>query len=144
MNEEIESNAKLTILSELIFTLLPIVALLIIFFQKGSIFNIIYTSDLSFVSIVLIGQTIVKITAGLSKSNVKKRYQLVSLIISSLIVFGLLPSIAIMVIINLNNGVHYFFYFFQIILFIISIIIYYILGTLGQIYLDNFEKGDSA
>lgn len=144
MNKEIESNAKLTILSELIFTLLPIIALLIIFFQKGFILNIIYTSDLSFVSIVLIGQTIVKITAGLSKSNIKKRYQLVSLIISSLIVFGLLPSIAIMVIINLNNGVNNFFYIFQIILFIVSIIIYYILGTLGQIYLDESEKGNSA
>lgn len=144
MNKEISYNAKLTIFSELIFTILPVVALLIIFFQKGSISKIFYTSDLSFASIVLIGQTIVKITAGLSKTKVKKRYQLVSLIISSLIVFGLLPSIAIMMIINLSDNVNYFFYIFQTLLFIGSIFLYCILGTLGQIYLDEDQKGDGV
>jgi uncharacterized protein YacL len=94
-------------------------------------------SELSFISVFFFGQTLVKLISGISKSKTKKNWQTVMLFVSGIIIIGLIPSVIWLCIIYLKSFKNDVIYIFQIIWFVLSIITYFVIGTIGQMYLDE-------
>lgn len=134
-----EKESKLVILSEVLFVLLPIFVIGLVLFFIESDKNIFISYEWSFASIILFGQSIVKFSSGISTFKTEKRWQFISLILSAIIVFGLIPSVLVLVLLLVNKTQNLLIYIIQMVLFILSIIVYFIFGTIGQIYLDNKE-----
>ncbi len=131
------TKSKLIILSELFFNILPILILIIVYLSQKKYFDIIFNSNWIFISIILFGQTIVKLASGVAKTDMKKNWQLVAFIIALIIVFGLVPSTVIYILIYLNLTNNFFSLIFQLIFITFSIFSYIWVGTVGQSLLDN-------
>ncbi|MCG6191397.1 hypothetical protein [Maribellus maritimus] len=134
---KIDKTIKYILTSEFLFTLLPIIILLIVRSYESNFSAIFYNTEWSIIALILFGQSIVKFSSGITNSKEKFRWQLVALVISIIIIFGLIPS-AIILVLNLSsktlsNGT----YIAQIILFIISSLTFFIVGALGQKMLDE-------
>src|SRR5690606_24567281 len=98
---KIDRTIKYVLSSELIFTLLPIIILLIVRSYENDYSKIFYNSEWSIISIILFGQSIVKFSSGIANSKETFRWQLVALVISLIIVFGLIPA-SIILVLNLT------------------------------------------
>lgn len=134
---KIDKTIKYILTSEFLFTLLPIIILLIVRSYESNFAAIFYNTEWSIIALILFGQSIVKFSSGISNSKEKFRWQLVALVISIIIIFGLIPS-AIILVLNLSskslsNGT----YITQFILFILSSLTFFIVGALGQKMLDD-------
>lgn len=134
---KIDKTIKYILTSEFLFTLLPIIILLIVRSYENNFTAIFYNTEWSIIALILFGQSIVKFSSGISNSKEKFRWQLVALVISIIIIFGLIPS-AIILVLNLSsqtlsNGT----YTTQFVLFIISSLTFFIVGALGQKMLDE-------
>ncbi len=134
---KIDKTIKYILTSEFLFTLLPIIILLIVRSYENNFIAIFYNTDWSIIALILFGQSIVKFSSGISKSKENFCWQLVALVISIIIIFGLIPS-AIILVLNLSsqtlsNGT----YIAQFVLFIISVFTFFIFGALGQKMLDE-------
>ena len=134
---KLEKNILYVLSSELLFTILPLLILLIVRSYENKIELIFYNTEWSIMAIILFGQSIVKFSSGISNSTLKFRWQLVSLIISIIITFGLIPSIAILIINLLSTENLCLMYFLQIVMFTLSICTFFIIGYLGQKMLDS-------
>jgi hypothetical protein len=134
---KLDKTIKYILTSELLFTLLPIIILLIVRSYENNLSAIFYNTEWSIISLILFGQTIVKFSSGISNSNEKVRWQLVALVISLIIIFGLIPSSIILVINLLSETLSFSMYIAQIILFLISCITFFIVGAIGQKMLDE-------
>ena len=134
---KLDKTIKYILTSELLFTLLPIIILLIVSSYEYNLSAIFYNTEWSIISLILFGQTIVKFSSGISNSNEKVRWQLVALVISLIIIFGLIPSSIILVINLLSETLSFSMYIAQIILFLISCITFFIVGAIGQKMLDE-------
>ncbi len=132
-----ENESKLVILSEVLFVLLPITVFSLVHFYTDSNKNLFTSYEWSFATIILFGQSIVKFSSGVSNYKMVKRWQLVSIILSSIIVVGLIPSVLVLVLLLVNKDQNNWIYISQILLFMLSIVSYFVFGTTGQIYLDN-------
>jgi hypothetical protein len=95
-----------------------------------------FNTEWSFASIVLFGQSIVKFSSGVSLKG-KLKWQIVALLISILIIFGLVPSILVLTLAILNEAKTYVLYIWQIVLFFLSCISFFVIGLLGQYYIEN-------
>lgn len=87
--------------------------------------------------IILFGQSIVKFLSGIANSRYKFRWQLVSMIISLIIIFGLIPSIIMLIINLLNNEKMFGLYVAQMIFFILSIPTFFVVGYLAQKLIED-------
>jgi hypothetical protein len=134
---KLEKNIFYVLTSELLFTLLPLLILIIVRSYENKCEIIFYNTEWAIMAIILFGQSIVKFSSGISNSSLKFRWQLVSLIISVIIIFGLIPSIVILVINLLSKENILSLYVLQMIMFVISIITFFIVGYLGQKLLDG-------
>jgi len=129
---KLERNIFYVLVSEIIFTILPLVVIAIIRSYQNQAEQIFYNTEWIMMAIILFGQSIVKFSSGISNSKRTFRWQLVALIITVIISFGLIPSIIILIINLLAKELNFFLYLFQIILLLISIITFLIIGYLGQ------------
>ncbi len=129
---KLERNIFYVLVSEIIFTILPLVVIAIIRSYQNQAEQIFYNTAWIMMAIILFGQSIVKFSSGISNSKRTFRWQLVALIITVIISFGLIPSIIILIINLLAKELNFFLYLFQIILLLISIITFLIIGYLGQ------------
>jgi hypothetical protein len=134
---KLEKNIIYVLASEILFTILPLLILLIVRSYENKLELIFFNTEWSIMAIILFGQSIVKFSSGISNSNLKIRWQLVSLIISIIIIFGLIPSIVILIINLLAKENLYSMYFLQIIMFLLSICTFFIIGYLGQKMLEE-------
>jgi hypothetical protein len=134
---KIEKTVKYLLTSEFLFTLLPIVILIIVRSYQCDFKGIFYNTEWSIISIILFGQSVVKFSSGISNSNKKIKWQLVALIISLIIIFGLIPSVIILVLNLTSNSLSLGTYITQSILFILSSLTFFIIGTIGQKLLDE-------
>lgn len=129
---KLERNLFYVLISEMLFTVLPLIVISIVRSYQCQFELIFYNTEWAMISIILFGQSIVKFSSGIANSTLKFRWQLVSMIISLIIIFGLIPSIIILIINLLNEekiiGIH----IVQIIMFILSMITFFIVGYLGQ------------
>lgn len=134
---KIDRTIKYVLSSELLFTLLPIIILLIVRSYENDISKIFYNTEWSIISIILFGQSIVKFSSGIANSKEIFRWQLVALAISIVIVFGLIPA-SIILVLNLTSlSISFGMGILQIIVFIISVLTYYFIGALGQKMLEE-------
>lgn len=132
-------KARFSLFSEFIFNILPLVIILIIQYSNSKTF--LSLKDFTFVSIILYGQSIVKFASGVSNINKKSTWQLVSIIVSSVIVFGLTPSCIILA--NLyHTEPNCFVWIFSIINITFSVITFFVIGLMGQIWLEKGEISD--
>ena len=134
---KLEKNIIYVLASEILFTILPLLILLIVRSYENKLELIFFNTEWSIMAIILFGQSIVKFSSGISNSNLKFRWQLVSLIISIIIIFGLIPSIVILIINLLAKENLYSMYFLQMIMFVLSICTFFIIGYLGQKMLEG-------
>lgn len=134
---KIERTLFYILISELLFTLLPILVIMIVRGYETKYELIFYNTEWSIMAIILFGQSIVKFSSGISNSQRKFRWQLVSLIISVIIIFGLIPSIIILVINLLDSEQNFGTHLIQLTLFGISVLGYFLIGYLGQKMLEE-------
>lgn len=129
---KLERTLFYILISELLFTLLPILIIMIVRGYESKYELIFYNTEWSIMAIILFGQSIVKFSSGISNSQKKFKWQLVSMIISIVIIFGLIPSIIIMVINLLDSDRTFSTHLVQILLFVLSVSCYFLIGYLGQ------------
>lgn len=134
---KLERNLFYVLISEMLFTVLPLIVISIVRSYQCKFELIFYNTEWAMMSIILFGQSIVKFSSGIANSSLKFRWQLVSMIISLIIIFGLIPSIIILIISLLNDEKMFWLHFAQITLFILSIITFFIIGYLGQKLIDE-------
>lgn len=134
---KLERTLFYILISELLFTLLPILIIMIVRGYETKYELIFYNTEWSIMTIILFGQSIVKFSSGISNSQKKFKWQLVSLIISIIIIFGLIPSIIILVINLLDSDKTFSTHLVQILLFAISVFSYFLIGYLGQKMLEE-------
>lgn len=133
-----EFNAKLIICIELLFSILPLLIIFILHIALKKNMREIFTgTDISFVSVVLFGQTVIKFMSGIAKSDTKKNWQKIAFISSLLFILGIVPAVSFLIIIYTNKEISKIVYVFQSIWFLLAIITYWIIGTIGQMYLDE-------
>lgn len=134
---KLERNLFYVLVSEMLFTILPLIVITIVRSYQDQYEQIFYNTEWAMMSIILFGQSIVKFSSGVSNSNLKFRWQLVSLIMSLLIIFGLIPSITILIINLINPEPNFGLQIAQMILFLLSIITFFIIGYIGQKLIDG-------
>jgi hypothetical protein len=134
---KLEKNIFYVLISEIIFTILPLIVIAIVLSYQNKTSQIFYNTEWIMMAIILFGQSIVKFSSGISNSSRKFRWQLVALIITIIISFGLIPSIVILIINLLSEKLSFTLYLFQIILLIFSILTFSIIGYLGQKLMDE-------
>lgn len=133
-----EFNAKLIICIELLFSILPLLIIFILHIALKKNMREIFTgTDISFVSVALFGQTVIKFMSGIAKSDTKKNWQKIAFISSLLFILGIVPAVSFLIIIYTNKEISKIVYVFQSIWFLLAIITYWIIGTIGQMYLDE-------
>lgn len=132
-----ESNAKLIIFIELLFSILPLIIIFILHIALNKpLKEIFYSTDISFVSVAVFGQTVIRFMSGIAKSQTKKNWQKIAFISSLLFILGVVPSIIYLILIYLNVLSSKIVYFLQLICFFLSVVCYWVIGTIGQMYLD--------
>lgn len=127
-------NKEITaMLAELSFIVLPFVVILIINLSRGEWTKIIQTSDWSMASTLLFGQTVVKIIMGVASQEHSFNYQGFGLISALIIVFGLIPSIIILVLFQFSQNLSSGLIITQFVLLGIAICVFLLFGTIGQV-----------
>ena len=133
-----ESNAKLIIFIELLFSILPLIIIFILHIALNKpLKEIFYSTDISFVSVAVFGQTVIRFMSGIAKSQTKKNWQKIAFISSLLFILGVVPSIIYLILIYLNVLSSKIVYFLQLIWFFLFVVCYWVIGTIGQMYLDE-------
>lgn len=134
---KLERNLFYVLISEMLFTILPLIVISIVRSYQYKFDLIFYNTEWAMMSIILFGQSIVKFSSGIANSSLKFRWQLVSMIISLIIIFGLIPSIIVLIINLLNDEKVFGLHIAQMTLFILSILTFFIVGYLGQKLIDE-------
>jgi hypothetical protein len=138
MSNEFEKSSLLIIASEILFAIMPLLILLLIaLLTSDNLISVFSRSDISFVSVLLFGQTLVRFISGYVKTGNKSTWQRVAFVITILFVFGILPSVIYLIIVHLEISKLKIVYILQNIWFISSIIVYIIFGCIGQMKLDE-------
>lgn len=131
-----EGNSIRSIIVDFIFTFLPLIVLFLINMWTGKFENIFIRSDCSYISMILFGQTIIKMFTGISENKNTKQTFILILHMSIIISFGLVPSIIILVLLETGNA-HISLLISQIVWLILSIIAYLFFGVIGNILSEN-------
>lgn len=134
---KIDKTIKYVLSSELLFTVLPLIILLIVRSYEDNFSAFFFNSEWSIISIILFGQSVVKFSSGIANSKEKFRWQLVALVISIIIVFGLIPSSIILVLNLTSKGISLSMCILQLVIFLISCITFFFIGAIGQKMLDE-------
>lgn len=118
------------------FVCLPLIVLTLVKLWQGAPTDILSLSDWSFGSIVLFGQSIVKFAAGMASTERRARWQFVAFILSLLIVFGLMPSITLLVLGQAAPRCGLWTIAAPV-LFVVAVSTYFLVGRYGQELLDK-------
>lgn len=131
-----ENNALKSIIVDLTFTFLPLIVLIFITIFTSKCDNIFSGSNFSFISMILFGQTIIKLFVGVSENENRKNTGKLLLDISLIISFGLVPSIIILVLIEIGHE-NTALFVSQFIWLLASVGVYLFFGTIGNILAQN-------
>jgi len=132
MNESVDHVESWTILlSEYLFVILPFVVIAIVKVHSNDFHTFLKAPDWSFATSVLFGQLLVKIVSG-SLIHQKVKWQRVSLLVSIILVFGLIPSLTTLTLILVSNGASIFPVIAQLVLFTLASITFFWIGSAAQ------------
>lgn len=132
-----KNKAVLVIISEIIFTVMPVLIVISIKLYKNEMSEIFKITDWSFLAIIFMGQSLIKFIIGISSNKNIKETNIIMFITTLLIVLGLIPPIIIFVMISLSTTEYLCLYILQAGCFILSVIIYFIIGSVSQILIEN-------
>lgn len=137
-----ERKIRNTIIVDLIFSFLPVIVLVAIKLLKCSRENFFLRSDWSYISMILYGQTLIKLFTGIIQNMNEKDSSLMILQVSCILSFGLIPSILFLVLIEIGKN-NIAIIICQFIWLIGSVIIYFIFGGLGLILSEKKKITES-
>jgi hypothetical protein len=137
--------AMVSIFPELLFCLLPllVLALTLIFIEKG-IICLLASPEWSFASAILLGQALVRFVFG-TTSNRRARQKVVALIVSTIIVLELVPTLAVLsftIITHEKNGAEQvpgWLIGLQLLMFLLSVLTFLAIGGVGEAIAGNSE-----
>lgn len=143
-NESLKFERKIrnTIIVDLIFSFLPVLVLIAIKLLTHSSENFFMRSDWSYVSMILYGQTLIKLFSGIIQNMNEKDSSLLILQVSCILAFGLIPSILFLLLIEIgiiNSAI----IILQFVWLAGSIVIYFIFGGLGLILSEKKKITES-
>lgn len=136
MNNPIK-KAKWSLLAEFMFNILPLLIIAIINFSTCN--EVLTIKDFLFVAIILFGQTVVKFSSGVSNIDKKSNWQYVSVVVTSVIVIGLVPS-CILLSTYYNNKSNLFTDFSSYLLIFLSLCTFFFIGLMGQAWLEGNDS----
>ena len=134
------NNAKLVTTSEILFVILPMLVISIVKLIDNEYANIFYATDWSFCSVVLFGQSVVKLASATSANKERIRWQAIGLIVSVIIVFGIVPSCVLLTKLMSNNKILNIFYWVQLLLFVTSCLVYFNIVTISNLLMEKQES----
>jgi positive regulator of sigma E activity len=138
MNNKLEKTSILIIVTELLFAIMPLLILLLIsILTSQSLLGIFKRSDISFISVLLFGQTSVRLISGYVKKGNKFGWQRVAFVLTVLFIFGLVPSVIYLIVVHSEISKAEIVYVLQNIWLLLSVIVYIIFGCIGQVKLDE-------
>ena len=137
-----ERKIRNTIIVDLTFSFLPVIVLVAIKLLTCSRENFFLRSDWSYISMILYGQTLIKLFTGIIQNMNEKDSSLMILQVSCILSFGLIPSILFLVLIEIGKN-NIAIIICQFIWLIGSVIIYFIFGGLGLILSEKKKITES-
>ena len=137
MSTKDDHAALLQVFSEAFFVLVPILVVFILVSIARRPAAIFQKTEFSFAAIVLFGQAIVKFTAGAAKNRKRKRWQVISIVTSAILVFGIVPSTTLLIKIFESSDLAPWVFALQAVMFVLAFVVYVLLATVGQMYLDE-------
>jgi hypothetical protein len=103
MDNKREMPSMLIIASELLFAVIPLLILILIsVLTSDNLASVFKRSDISFVSVLLFGQTLARLISGYVKIGNKSGWQRVAFVITFLFIFGIIPSVIYLIIVHLG------------------------------------------
>ena len=137
-----ERKIRNTIIVDLIFSFLPVIVLVAIKLLTCRRENFFLRSDWSYISMILYGQTLIKLFTGIIQNMNEKDSSLMILQVNCILSFGLIPSILFLVLIGIGKN-NIAIIICQFIWLIGSVIIYFIFGGLGLILSEKKKITES-
>ena len=130
--ERNEWNIMWSIISELLFILLPLIVITIVMLHKGNDFwKILSSVEWSFATAILFGHAVVKLVSGSTKSN-NWMWERVALAVATIVVILLVPSLIILVLILSSDNPTTGLVWSQIVLFVIGCFVFIFVGGAGH------------
>lgn len=121
--------------AEVVFTLLPLLIVLIVSIHKAHSFRFLASTEWSVGAAILFGQSFVKLMVGVARRG-KAAQGPIAFVTALLLVFGLVPSMIVLILIldSLDGptGVSLLLTILQVILFCLGVVTYILLGTVGE------------
>lgn len=127
-----ENDGLKFVIIDLLFTFIPILILFFLRAISNNVKGFFEQSDWSFISMILFGQTLVKVFSGISDNGNKKNTATILLHFSLILLFGLIPSVVFLVVIEIGKT-SLIVAVFQFIWLIASVLSYLFFGTIGYI-----------
>ena len=119
---------------ELLFSVLPLVILMIVHAYLDSFPSVFSLPEWALIAAVLFGQTIAKTTSGAiafaNKASIN--YHRITLDVTLIIVFGLVPSLVVLVLILISPSPRLGLTITQIVLFLLSLVTFFAYGGTMQ------------
>ncbi len=136
MKNKVYSNARITLLSEYLFILLPFIVIGMVKLYKSSLGDFFAAADWSFASAILFGQAIVKIVSAgvINKNSVSPR---IVLIVTLLFIIGVAPCLVLIAIILLNDANSIYIMLTQVILYIVATSMFFWIGSAAHVMIDE-------
>lgn len=136
MKNNVYSNARITLLSEYLFILLPFIVIGMVKLYKSSMGDFFAAADWSFASAILFGQAIVKIVSAgvINKSSASPK---IVLIVTLLFIMGVSPCLILIAIILLNDANSIYIMAIQVILYIVATSIFFWIGSAAHVMIDE-------
>lgn len=136
MKNKVYSNARITLLSEYLFILLPFIVIGMVKLYKSSLGDFFAAADWSFASAILFGQAIVKIVSAgvINKNSTSPR---IVLIVTLLFIIGVTPCLVLIAIILLNDANSIYIMLTQVILYIIATSMFFWIGSAAHVMIDE-------
>lgn len=143
MNEKLkyENESIVYIIIDLFFTFAPIVYLIFMRVVTHTWENILKRSDISFISMILFGQTFIKFLKALLKNKNKKALHIILLWVVMILFIGLIPPIIFLALIETNQG-NKTIYVLQFIWLVFGTIVYFIVGATSYILEEHTISED--
>lgn len=141
MNEKLkyENESNVYIIIDLIFTFAPILYLIFMRVITHTWENIFKRSDISFISMILFGQTFIKFLKALLKNKNKKNLHIILLWAVIILFVGLVPPIVFLALIETNQG-NKLIYVLQTCWIVFGTIIYFVFGSISYILEEHTIK----
>jgi hypothetical protein len=135
-NNELYTNARIILISEYLFVLLPFVVIAIIKIYLSDVDAFFKAADWSFASSILFGQVLVKLVSG-SVIHSGAKWQRVVLLVALVLVLGLVPCLIILALILIDNGNSQFLINMQAAIFVIATLTFFLLGSASHVMIEE-------